>query len=134
MLSTTFVGDKLTMKNLNTSNTAKTTTNGGGIYTKKSDSFRLQSSTFTSINYAEYGGAVYIDSERKSSTPTTATHSFVNVTFTGNNAYCGGALYINEVNFVTISNTTFSQNSATGTSASDGKGGGLYYHSSSKLC
>ena len=133
MLSTSFTGSKVTMTNSNTSNTLKTATKGGGIYSKNSGSFTLSSSTFTSINYAEYGGAVYLDSDSKTKIPSSASHTLTNVTFTSNSAYQGGALYINEVDYVSIGNITMTQNSAVSSSSVSGKGGGLYYASSSKF-
>ena len=133
LLSTSFTGNKITMTNSNTSNTSKTATKGGGIYSKNSGSFTLSSSTFTSINYAEYGGAVYLDSDTKTAIPSSASHTLKNVTFTSNSAYQGGALYINNVDYVSIGNTTIAQNSAVSSSSVSGKGGGLYYASSSKF-
>jgi predicted outer membrane repeat protein len=131
-LSTSFTGSTITMTNSNTTNTAKTATNGGGIYSKNSGSFVLTDSTFTSINYAEYGGSMYLESDTQSSIPTEASHSITNVTFSSNSAYHGGALYIKEIDYLSISNATFSSNSATSSTSVDGKGGAIYYYSSSK--
>ena len=98
-----------------------------------STSFRLLNSVFSSLNYAEYGGAIYLDSEASTLIPSVASHILTNVTFTNNSAYHGGALYINEVDYISIRDSTFTQNSATSSSDVKGKGGALYYASSSKF-
>lgn len=133
LLSTSFSGSTITMTNSETSNTSKTATYGGGLYSKNSGNFALKDSTFTSINYAEFGGAVYLESDTQSSIPTTASHSITNVTFSSNSAYHGGALYVKEIDYLSISNTTLSSNSATSSSSVDGKGGAIYFSSSSKF-
>ena len=122
------------MANSDTSNTSKTSTYGAGIYSKNSESFSLSDSTFSLMNFAEYGGAIYLESDTKTSIPTTASHSISNTTFSGNIAYQGGAIYVKEIDYLSISNTTITQNSVTTSTAGvQGKGGAIYYSSSSNF-
>ena len=129
--TTTFVGSSVTMSNSNTSNTNITSEEGGWIASYDSTSFSLSDSSISNINFAQKGGAIYLESSVKTLIPTSASHSFSNVTFTNNTAYHGGALYIKEIDYVQISNVTMTQNSVINSTSLDGTGGALYYSSSS---
>jgi predicted outer membrane repeat protein len=120
--------------NTATSNTERTTDYGGGIRSVNSDSFYLTSSVFENLNFAKYGGAIHVsmDTDTKStSIPSSPTHVFDQITFTNNDAYDGGALYISGVDYAGIYACTFTSNSAKKLSdTSGGKGGGIHYSSS----
>jgi predicted outer membrane repeat protein len=127
--STTFSGAGLIITNYDTSNTVKTSNEGGAIYSSDSPSFTLEDSTISDINFATLGGAVFIETETQTSIPASASHKISNVTFSNNTAYYGGALYVKEVDYLEISNSTLTGNIANSTSGTEGNGGALYYSS-----
>jgi predicted outer membrane repeat protein len=137
-------GGKFTASNINvinsdTSNTAIASgIAGGAIYATNTDVFSIISSTFSNINFAELGGAIYmiyLASLKGDSVPDTARFSIASTTFTNNVAVKGGAIYVENVDYAQITSCTFTSNQAiTQTSITDGngEGGAIYYASSGK--
>ena len=74
-----FEGSSITIKNSVPGNSAiSSEREGGGIYAADMNSFILQSSIFESLNYAGYGGALYIsmaEAIKDSTIPTSPTYS-----------------------------------------------------------
>jgi predicted outer membrane repeat protein len=109
---------------------------GGFIYAANTDAFSIAASTFTDINFAERGGAIYISylaSLKGGSIPATPTFSISSSTFTNNVAIKGGAIYVDNVDHAQITTCTFIGNQAITEStitSGNGEGGAIYYASS----
>ena len=86
ILEGNFTGSSLTINNADTSNTViYETTQGGAIYTSSMTSLSITSSNFNNLNYAYYGGAIYMimsAAKRPNTIPSTATHIISGCTFT----------------------------------------------------
>jgi predicted outer membrane repeat protein len=135
---------KFTATNINVGNSDTTNTeiteelSGGSIHASNTESFSVSSSTFSNINFAKLGGAIYITylaSLKDGSIPATASFSIASTTFTSNAATKGGAIYVDNVDYAEIRSCTFTSNEAnTETDFTDGngEGGAIYYASSGK--
>ena len=112
----TFVGKNITIKNLVPNNMALIyESKGGGIYAGDMDSFTLESSMIQNLNFAEKGGALYLetpDSGKAKTIPANPVYSVTSCIFSSNKAYYGGAVYVKNVEYVKFTSSTFTNNSA----------------------
>ena len=112
----TFVGKNITINNLVPTNMALIyEIKGGGIYAGDMDSFTLESSMIQNLNFAEKGGALYLetsDAGKAKTIPTNPVYSVSSCTFSSNKAHYGGAVYINNVEYVKFTSCAFTNNSA----------------------
>lgn len=102
-------GDTLTLNSVNFVNgggRSSAAANGGAIYNQGAI-LTVNGGTFSDNHSDEYGGAIYTDSSGSSITVS-------NAYFTGNTAEYGGAIENGDSSTATISNSTFSRNSALG--------------------
>jgi hypothetical protein len=103
-----FTATDITIANSETTNSViNKAVLGGGIHASNLESFVIQTSTFTYLNYAKYGGAIYavMTSTVKDDTiPDSSTHRIIGSTFTNNKAYSGGAVYVSEVDHFYLQN------------------------------
>ena len=105
---------------------------GAAIYSSNPESFSITNNTFTQLEYAYQGGAVYLtmtSAERATGIPTSPVCVIDTCTFTSNKATFGGALYVSGVNYVKVTNSSFTSNVAQ--KGTDGGNGGALYYSSS---
>ena len=107
---------------------------GAGIYVLNMNAFTLSNSNFTNLNYAEYGGAIYLLGSTSSSKQVTSSPSWVikSCTFIGNSAFNGGAIYIDSIDYTVINASIFTNNSVSSSDSQNGYGGAIYYLSSGK--
>lgn len=104
--NSTFIGNSATSTSAN---------NGGGaIYGEGAASITTNNCTFTSNTSGNNGGAIYIKD--------TATYIDTGSSFTTNSASSGGAIRSEGASYVTITNATFTSNTATG------NGGAIYFY------
>ena len=112
----TFVGKNITIKNLVPNNMDLIyEVKGGGIYAGDMDSFTLESSMIQNLNFAEKGGALYLetsDASKAKAIPANPVYSVTSWIFSSNKAYYGGAVYIKNVEYVKFTSCTFTNNSA----------------------
>ena len=139
LLGGTFTGSQITMTNSDTSNNEiNSNYYGSGMYVSNMNYFSLSCSSFTSLNYSGYGGAIYISDTLilRTSYTTSPIYTLTSCTFISNSAYFGGALYIDYTKYTSIVSWTFESNSAVSSSSvsSSGSGGAIYYSSSGELC
>ena len=105
---------------------------GGAIYVSNPESFSVTENTFTDLDYAYQGGAIYMtmsSTARSSGIPNSPVCIIQSSSFISNTAKFGGAVYVSGVNYVQISNTSFTSNTAEKDDVG-GNGGALYYSSS----
>ena len=105
LLGGTFTGSQITMTNSDTSNTQMNSNYyGSGMYVSNMNYFSLSSSSFTTLNYAGNGGAIYISDTTalRTSYTTSPIYTLTSCTFTSNSAYFGGALYIDYTKYTSI--------------------------------
>ena len=111
-----FVGKNITISNLVPTNMDLIyEIKGGGIYAGDMDSFTLESSMIQNLNFAEKGGALYLetpDSGKAKAIPVDPAYSVTSCTFSSNKAHYGGAVYIKNVEYVKFTSSTFTNNSA----------------------
>ena len=107
---------------------------GAGIYAANMDSFKLDSSNFTNINYGGNGGAIYLSDTTKTrkSIPNSASWTISSWNFVGNSGDNGGAIYIENINYVLIQSSNFIRNTIKigNETQTGGNGGAIYYYSS----
>ena len=99
-----FTGSNLIFNNGDTSSSTTTADiEGGGIYVSNPTTFFLDGSKFENLNYAHYGGAIFMKfsaSVKPSSIPIEPTWNIVSWNFTSNSAPFGGAVYVSDVDYV----------------------------------
>ena len=137
IISGEFSASQIVVKNTDTNSTNYNGDYyGGAIYATNMLSFTLTDSTFANINYAEKGGAVYLTMVKAllETNLTEPRYWISSWNFTSNSALYGGAVYINNIDYVKFSNTIFDSNQAVVLSKKGGQGEALYYESTSKFC
>lgn len=95
--------------------------NGGGVWAR--GALTVKSSTFTELTASRNGGAIVADG--------TAALTFDNALFDENAASDGGAVYVGTTHgdaSVTVTNSSFTRNIATGAGASTANGGAISFH------
>ena len=106
---------------------------GSGIYGSSMNYFYLHNSSFTSLNYGTYGGAIYLLTlnTSKNKTIINPVYVFDLWNFESNSAFFGGAVYLEEVEYALFKSWNFKNNSAVSDSELEGGiGGAIYYQSS----
>ena len=105
---------------------------GSGIYGSSMNYFYLYNSSFTSLNYGTYGGAIYLLAlnTSKNKTIINPVYVFDLWNFESNSALFGGAVYLQEVEYATFKSWNFKNNSALSDLEIGGTGGAIYYQSS----
>ena len=128
-----FTGQSINMTNTLSTNSKISNLLGGGIYGSNINTFSVLNSNFNKINYAENGGAIYLLGASLSSQTIPTSPSWIIRTwvFNGNSAINGGVIYISSVDYVSIQDSSFTNNSAT--NGKLGYGGAIYYYSSGKV-
>lgn len=104
---------------------------GSAIYASNMDSFYLNSSCFTNIDFGGYGGVLYLAvSLSPNAVLTSPAYIVKNWVFNSNSAYYGGVIYLHNINYILISSWRFINNSAVSINLDGGFGGAIYYFSS----
>ena len=106
---------------------------GSGIYGSSMNYFYLYNSSFTSLNYATYGGAIYLLVINKSNNKNLINPIYVfdSWKFESNSALFGGAIFLEEVEYASFKSWSFKNNSAVSDlDLGGGTGGAIYYLSS----
>ena len=108
---------------------------GSGIYGSSMNYFYLYNSSFTSLNYGTYGGAIYLLVINKSNNKNLINPIYVfdSWIFDSNSALFGGAVYLQEVEYATFKSWKFKNNSALSDLEIGGTGGAIYYQSSTNF-
>ena len=128
-----FYGKYLTFSNSYQYPVSKETAYGGAIQTYDAYIFQLNSSSFEGLTHSRHGGALSLRmlADTKTEIPAFPTHVISNTIFKSNEARSGGALYVLGIDYILVSNCTFTNNSALdGNEKVDfGKGGAIFYTS-----
>ena len=126
-----FTGTTLTFSNSNPSGSSLTQNlQGGGIYASNPATFFLDQSKFENLNYSQFGGAIYLafsTTNKPSAIPSEPTWNITSSNFTSNSASFGGAVYVDDVDFVRFTSCKFTSNTAVILNNQGGDGAGLYY-------
>ena len=128
-----FTGSSLQMENTEYSKgVLYTDYYGSAIYASNMDSFYLNDSSFSLINFGGYGGVLYLaESLSQSVALNSPAYTIENWLFDSNSANFGGVIYLHNINYILILSWIFTNNSAISTLSSGGFGGAIYYFSSS---
>ena len=131
-----FYGENIAMTNINPNNINFKRNYYwmvSGIYGISMNYFYLYNSSFTSLNYGTYGGAIYLlvlntSNNKKLISP---IYVFDSWNFESNSALFGGAVYLQEVEYASFKSWSFKNNSAVSDlDFGGGTGGAIYYLSS----
>ena len=110
-------------------------TNGAAIFSENMEKFSIQSSKFTSLNFANAGGAIYLAVNTKTRNTGLTIPIFVisSWTFKNNTSKNGGAIYFDNVDYASVISSIFLLNSAKDNTYENGYGGAIFYGSSGRL-
>ena len=112
---TSFEGTHLMFKGTGSDNQIARNEFGGGIYALNMESFKLSSSNFESLTHSQKGGAIALEmtsTYKQTISSTEVVHEITNVNFISNQALQGGAMHVNGMKSLEISQTKFIYNLA----------------------